>query len=373
MVEVLGERTSLLEQTGPWCTLYLNASTGTVDTLEAGDVRPRNLRAALEDAGASDEDILAALDAASAATGQPAPVSRYVLVRNGKVELNEVLEGQTAAQEVVEVGPVPNLVPLLKHRAAGYSYLVVQVSRDDAEIELHSSLGGRPVSQEIEGSHENIKKFPGGGWAQYKYQHRTEEVWKQNARAVAEAVDKLVQQEEPRLVVLAGDERACGLVEDELSEAAKSLLARIHSHTHTGGADEERVEASIQERVAEDEADQVRDVIDHLAEREGQGRAAVGLGETVRALQQGQVETLVLDDGALDDRNVYALDAPPWICSAPEEATGAGLLGQVKAATGLVRAAALTNAAIVFLPHTVLPKDARVAGVLRWTATPSAP
>lgn len=79
---------------GPWCTAYVDAGTGTVDSLEAGDVRAGNTRAQLEAQGATSADIDAMEQALTPATGMPSPVSRFVLVHGGKAELNEVLPGR---------------------------------------------------------------------------------------------------------------------------------------------------------------------------------------------------------------------------------------------------------------------------------------
>jgi hypothetical protein len=53
MTGSLKEYADLYRLPGPWCTAYVDAGTGTVDSLEAADVRPGNVRAQLEAQGAS--------------------------------------------------------------------------------------------------------------------------------------------------------------------------------------------------------------------------------------------------------------------------------------------------------------------------------
>src|SRR5688572_25019400 len=108
MTGSLKEYAELYRLGGPWCTAYVDAGTGTVDTLEAADVRPGNIRAALEAAGASPADLDAMEQALQPEAGVPSPVSRFVLVHQGKAELNEVLPGDRVGAERISVDPIPD-------------------------------------------------------------------------------------------------------------------------------------------------------------------------------------------------------------------------------------------------------------------------
>lgn len=63
------------------------------------------------------------------ATGVPAPVARFVLVHQGKTEINEVLPGELVLPERVSVDPIPDLLPPVKHRPEDLPYVVAEVSR----------------------------------------------------------------------------------------------------------------------------------------------------------------------------------------------------------------------------------------------------
>jgi hypothetical protein len=361
---------------GPWCTAYVDAGTGTVDTLEAADARPGNVRAALEAQGASAADIEAMEQAVQPEAGVPAPVSRFVLVHQGKVELNEVLPGDRVVPERISVDPVPDLLPLLKHRPEEFPYVVAEVSRDHGEIRLHYAGGGAPATtQEVQGETEHIKKFQGGGWAHLRFQHHTEDVWRRNADQVAEEIDRVVSNSGARLIVLAGDIHARRLVQEQLSKASQSLVSMIDSHTHTAGADEALLTDQVNERVAEQWAAEQQDVMDRLAMQEGQPNpeSATGIGSVVHALQQAQVEVLILGDAALSERTLLALDAEPWVAAAEEESLGANVLGSIPAPAALLRAAALTDARVLLVPGPVLPEGVDVAALLRWPTGPAVP
>ena len=376
MTTSLQKYADLYRLPGPWCTAYVTAGTGTVDSLEAGDVRPGNAQAQLGAQGASTADVEAMEQALQPAAGLPSPVSRFVLVHDGKVEVNEVLPGDLVLPERLAAAPIPDLLPLVKHRPEELPYIVAEVSREHGEIRLYRAGAGAPSSvREVEGESENVHKFHGGGWSELRFQHHTEDVWRRNADEVAGEIDKVASASGARLIVLAGDIRARGLVKDNLSEASRSLVSEVDSHTHTGGADSANLEDHVSQHVAEVWAEEQQNVMDRLAVQEGQANpeAAHGIGAVVHALQQAQVDTLILDDAALSERTVLALDAEPWIATAKEEALGAGILGEVPAPAALLRAAALTDARVLLVPGPVLPEGVQVAALLRWSSGPDVP
>lgn len=376
MTSSLQKFAGLYRLPGPWCTAYVDAGTGTVDSLEAGDVRPGNTHAQLEAQGAAAADIDAMEQALQPATGMPSPVARFVLVHAGKTEVNEVLPGELVLPERMALEPVPDLLPLIKHRPEELPYVVAEVSRDHGEIRLYRAGAGAPRSvQEVEGGSEHLHKFHGGGWSELRFQHHTEDVWRRNADEVAGEIDRVASSSGARLIVLAGDIRARGLVKENLSEASRALLSEVDSHTHTAGAESADLEDQVNKHVAEVWAEERQAVMDKLAVREGQANpeAAHGVGAVVHALQQAQVELLVFDDAALSGRTMLALGAEPWIATAKEEALAAGILGEVPAPAALLRAAALTDARVLLVPGAVLPDGVHIAALLRWSSGPDVP
>jgi hypothetical protein len=372
----LTQYAELYRQPGPWCMAYVDASTGTVDSLEAADARPGNIRAALAAQGAGEDDLDAIEAAVQPARGEPSPTSRFVLVRQGTVQINELLPGPLVVPERISVDPVPDLLPLLKHRPEDFPYVVAEVSRDEGEIRLYrAGRRGPTESLEVQGSREYLNKVQGGGWAHLRWQHRTEETWRRNADQVAGEIDRTIRDSGARLLVLAGDIRARVLVQDQLAEASRAVLTVVDSHVHAAGADRDGFNAQIEEKVAEQWAADQAQVLDRLAVQEGQANpeSATGVGAVVHALQQAQVDVLILDDQALADRRVLALGAEPWIATAEEESLGAEILGKVPAPAGLLRAAALTDAQILLLPGPALPEGVDIAALLRWPTGPAAP
>jgi hypothetical protein len=303
-------------------------------------------------------------------------VSRFVLVRQGEVVVNEVLPGALAGPEIISKDDVPNLLPLIKHHPDGFAYLVVEASRDEGEIRLYRA--GAPdveQSQHVQGDDDALKKVPVGGWSQGRYQRHTEEVWRRNADQVANEVDKLVRERQVKLVILSGDIRARQLVADQLAEASKAVLATIDSHTLAAGSDREKFEDEVNSLVAQQWADEQQQLMERLAEQEGQAnpQSANGIGAVVHALQQAQVSELILDDGALADHSLLALSAEPWVAASEGEALGADVVAKVPAPAALLRAAALTDARVQLVPAGALSDGVHVAALLRWPTGPEVP
>jgi hypothetical protein len=371
----INEYADLYRKPGPWCTIYADVSTGTVDTLEAGDVRPENISRDLLAAGATEADAQAAAQLEWTAKGVPGQVSRFVLIHNGAVELNEVLPGEPA-QELTCVASIPDLLPLVQHRGREFAYIVAEVDRSGGEIRLHRAGRVQPDNVSgVEGSSQHIRKVPVGGWSQARYQHHVEEVWKRNADSVAGEIDVLAAANNARLILVGGDIRARELVVKQLSEASRAKASTIDMHSKNAGADRTVFDEEVRKRVAEYFAERYQEILERLAVQDGQANplAADGVGQVVHALQQAQVGTLLLNPAALSGRTLLVLDAEPWVATAPEEALEANVLGKESAPAVLLRAAALTDAQVQLMPPGSLPEGMDLAGLLRWPVGPGAP
>lgn len=375
MTSTLHAFADLYRKPGPWVTVYTDASTGTVDSLHADDVRPENIATALTAAGASKEDRKAVAEALrKSAKGMPDPVARLILVCNGTVELDEFLPGPTVMPEITTVDHVPDLCPLVWHRPDDFAYVVAEVGRDGGEIHLRRANGlYDDETTHVEGDTENLKKVPSGGWAQGRYQHRTENIWKTNAADIAGEIDRIVRSCRARLLIVAGDIRARNLVAEQVSEQSKAILTVVESHSRTEGADKEAYALEIDKRVAECIASRQTQLLERLNNQKGRQNpeSAEGVGAVVNALQQAQVDTLLLDSAGLDGHRLLALGAEPWTALVDGETAGASVLGEVPAPSSLLRAAVLTDAEVALFPSGAL-ETGPIAALLRWPVGPTA-
>ncbi|WP_210481469.1 Vms1/Ankzf1 family peptidyl-tRNA hydrolase [Naasia sp. SYSU D00948] len=360
-----------LRKGGSWITVYTDASMDTSDPRGVALARRRSVLDRLRAVGVSAEQLSLIEDAIEGTDGVPGPISRYVLLRDGRIVCNLVTPGAPNGPELAEAGPIPQLLPLLTARPDEIVYLVVEASRDGGDVSLYRSSQVAPeVTEQTQGRTDAIKKFQGGGWAHLRFQHHTEEIWKQNETELAAVVDRLVQEHRPRLVILSGDVRARQLLIDRLASATRELVAELNANTRPEGASEETLQTFVDEqldRVAREDRDAELDRLRQELGRDG-GAAEHGVGSLVHAVRQAQVEVLFLDPAALAERTLLALDAEPWVAAAPEEATPAGILGTVPAAEALIRAAVLTDASVRLVPGPLLPDSSGVAGLLRWSS-----
>ncbi|KQX07642.1 MULTISPECIES: baeRF2 domain-containing protein [unclassified Leifsonia] len=383
------------------CTeVYLDMSVDTSDPPSVRDERRKSVLDRLTRAGSPQSDLDAVVDVLATADYGSSPVCLFLLVRNGEILIEEVLPGIAQQSEIVSYGPLPDVTPILKAQPLDFTYLTVETSRDGGEVRLFRAGSRLPETEShVQGRTDTLHKVKGGGWRHDHMQNHAEEIWRQTQAQLAGRIDEIVRTRGPRLLVVAGDIRARQLVENELSEASRAILAVEPTNTRAGGSTDEalteRVNAEI-ERILHDDK---QAILDLLALHEGRGDKLVelGMGAVVAALAAGQAATVILDSDRLSERTALALDAEPWIATAPEEALGAGILGSVPAQLALCRAALLTDARVLFTdsftvddgdadadadpdadPNTdaadiTLPNDAPAAAVLRWRTGPPVP
>lgn len=370
---------------GDYTQVYLDMSVDTADPPGVREERRKSIVDSLAQAGSPQADLDAVVDILATADTGPSPSCVFALVKDGQVVIEEVMPGLAREPEIAYYGPLPDLAVIAKAEPLGFTYLTVETARDGGEVRLFNAGSRIPQSgEQVEGRTDTLHKIKGGGWRHDHLQNHTEEIWRQTQAELADTVDKIVHTHRPRLIVVAGDIRARQLLEGELSEESRAILAVEPTNTRADGSSDlaltERVDAEIARILAEDK----QAVMDVLTMHDGRGDNLVELnfGGVVLALAAGQVDTLVLDSDRLRDRQALALDAPPWVATAPEDALDAKVLGSVPAQLALSRAALLTDARVLFtdsftVPDAedaiTLPNEASTAAILRWRTGPPVP
>ncbi|ARJ06193.1 hypothetical protein GCM10010988_13900 [Cnuibacter physcomitrellae] len=386
-----------LEQLGGWTTVYTDLSVDTGDPSRTEALRRRAVVDGVRQAGAPEADVAAVEALLAEPTHLPSPTTLFALVREGQVVVRQVVEEAAVRPDVHTYGPVPDLVPLLAHLAHAATYVLVEAERGTASVTLRRLGDAAPEQSEtIEGRQEDLTKVRAGGWSEIDYQHRTEEIWKQNETEVASFVDRLVLDRRPDLVIVSGDVRARELLVDALSKESRALLTQIDENAGAPGASQQTLAAGVARAVAALAESRRASALERLRQFDGEadGRAAVGLGATVSALQQAQVETLLVDSRVLEGRTVLALGEAPWVATASDALSEGVEPVTVGAAQALLRAALMTDAEVVFADVPVtsdevleigtnpetdpaadpLPAHADgVAAVLRWSSEPTHP
>lgn len=367
---------SLYRREGPWCTALFDASLGTTAAREAADALPENVSKILASQQASDADIAAIKGALVPAKGYPAPVARFVAVNNGEVVVDELIQGMKVPAPDIDCGPFPNLVALARARGGQFPYLVVEASRGGGEVRLyHTSINGvderRGVVGDLDDTHYG-RKVP-SRHDEHENQSAEEEIWRRNADELAKHVDELAREHYVKLIVVAGDVKARELVVDQLATVNKPITTVLDQHTLTGGADHEAFAAAVAERVDFVHARELNELSKKVANKTGSGRAELALGfdEVVTALQFAQAGTVLVNQYQ-DDESLVALTSEPWLAGEDSDDHAELVLGSWPAPEVLLRATAMTDATIRYVPEGVLPEGVGIAALLRWpTSEPS--
>jgi hypothetical protein len=363
----------LYRSEAPLTTVYADASEDTNDPHRTRELRRRALREELAAAGAPSSDLAVIDEILSRPSHVGGPVSHFLVIRNGEVLVQELLPGPPRAEHAVSYGLVPALLPVLMHRPRELNYLVVEANREGGVVKLFRLGSAAPeTEQEIEGETEQIRKVQLGGWSHRRFQQHAEEAWKRNEAQIAGSVDELVRTEKVELVLISGDVRATQLLRDQLGSAAQKVAVLVAGNTRAEGSSDQPLEHELETRIAELLALEERNALDRLAQETAStgGLGEVGLGAVVHALQQSQVDTLLVSPRLLGDRTLLALATEPWVATTPEETLGATVVGHVPAADALVRAAVLTDAKVMGLGDQELQQG--VAALLRWPTGPAA-
>ncbi len=361
---------SLYRKTGPWSTALVDASLGNTSAQEAADRLPDDVAKLLKSQQASAADISAVTGALEPAQGMRAPVARFIAVHDGEVLLNELLPGLKVDSPSVDVGPFPNFTPLARSRGGSFSYLVAEVGRDGGEVHFYNTNSPeRIASRGIVGAPEEIhhaRKVP-GKYDQPKAQAAADEMIRRNTEEVAELISEMSRDNYVRLIILSGDIKAREAVAAALPVALQDYVEVIDAHTRTGGADSKQVEQHISKLVDEVKAAAVADLEARVTAQAGNGRSllAVGLDEVVTALQSAQAE-IVLIGQYQDEHTLRALSAEPWVAHQEGDDHAELVVGEWPAPEVLLRATALTDATIRYVPQIQMPDGAGIAALLRW-------
>jgi hypothetical protein len=336
----------LTETSGPYATVYLDASHDSEDAARALELRWAGQRAELADQGA-DDPTLAALDAAVAeADVAVGKAGRVLVAAGGRVLLDRTLP-EPPARPAAVWGPAPDLVPLLLDAPEPVAAVVVRVDKTGGEI-LLTGEGGRPEPVgEVRGDDQHLHKTRGGGWKHLKMQHTVENTWRGNVAALAERVDAEARRTGARVLVVAGDAQSRSLLRDALPERSAAMAVDVEHSGGRSGTDDEllrAVEAAVRDAVdAERHA-----VLERLDQEIGRpdGLAVGGLEPVLQALRAQQVDTLLLDGGVTRAGELWVGVDPSQVATDAERLRGLGSepVGQVPVDAALLRAAAASGA-----------------------------
>jgi hypothetical protein len=288
-----------------------------------------------------------------------------VVAADGSVVLDQSLR-DAPVREIAEWSPQADLLPVLRQLPGRVPHIVVLADRTGADITFMGGPG-QVEEETVEGDSFQIHKFPGGGWAQHRYEHNVENNWVANADGVAARITSMVRRLAPKFVLVAGDVRARSILTDRASGEWADLVVTMDEGGRAAGADREPVERRMDELVAEHEAREDAVAVEQIRAAAAHGLSATGTRPVVEALRKGQVETLVLADDPGEDTLLVG-DGPTVLGVDQHDMDALGTHGQVVPADRALLAAAVAGSAgVVVVPRSAMPEEAPVAAVLRYS------
>ena len=355
---------------GDVVTAYVDVSRVTQDATHEVETRIGNLTRDLRDGGADGATVDAVADRLREPTGQGGEVSRVLVAHGGELVTDVTLAG--TVPEGHAAGPTARLAELARLSTDRVSYVLAVVDHTGADISVADTLG--VVEQDLvsEGDHDVLHKVRGGGWSHRRFQKRVEDSIERNADTVTRDLDALVREVDPDVVLLAGEPKSVSRIREHVAGHVAQRLEVLEHGSRAEGASEERLDEEVQGAVRRVRARRIDDVLDRLGA--AGSPSAVGVGDVVEALRRGEVETLVLLDGALTDRDGFVGGDPFVIGTQAEELRSLGVDEPVAQPLEdvLVRAAIGQDADVLALHAPVSVLRDGVGAVLRFSTRPDA-
>lgn len=381
----------LLHHDGPLTTVCLDVTRGDESSGDR-EVRSRwnGMRRSLEQAGAPDDTLAAIEEVVLRPTHVAGAHGRYVVAAQGRVLWDQVLPEPPSRDEAFHDGS-PSLVPAVAALDEAVRYLLVEVDRSGADLRW-SGVGQRDADgrderrevEHVEGGHDVLHKFGGGGWSHQRFQARVQDSWERNAEAVAAELDKAVAEHRPELVLITGDVRALPLVRAAVGRVTADLLTEVPGGSRADGVKEDVFAQRLRDVLEAYRARRREAVVDRLREALGRGEGAVtSLSDLVEVLRRGQVAELVVlrtAGGAsvarLNERRVWTGPDPLQLGTRRADLAALGVpdgsARELRADVAVLRALVAQDAGFTYAEEGSVDLVDGVGALLRWSdaATP---
>jgi peptide chain release factor subunit 1 len=207
-------------------------------------------------------------------------------------DLFEVVRLPRPTEGRVVIGSSPYVEPLIA-TLEQRRWLVALVNRrigrilggpvDGLEAEAH-------LSDFVHGQHDQ------GGWSQANYERSVEKDTDDHLKRVAEAVNQRWREERFDRAALGGPPEIVPRFEAMLAAEVRAQIIPGRVEVDLSSANDEQIRQAVAKLVLEDEKRLERDALDRLAAGIGSGgRAAGGPENTIEALNERRVQTLLLE------------------------------------------------------------------------------
>lgn len=361
----------LLAGERPCATVYLATGTGGEEGLSEVEPRWRALRGHLAGSGCP-APALAAVD--PLVHRHHSEEGCLVAVADESGLRYTTHEPETPRQDLGTWDSLPSLVPVIEWRQMAVPHVLVVADRTGADL-VGVAAGEAEVHEEAGGYTDPVTKSKPGGWSQRRYQQRAENNWERNARAVAAEVADLAGRVKARLVLVTGDVRAVGLLEDAVPDALRPDMRVLEHGVGTDALADESVRL-LADLVARDTVAALRALRAGLGSPPegpagtpaGGHRAVEGPEPTLGALRRGQVATLLVHDDPADRRRAWWGPEAVHAALGPDELASLGVArpAEARLVDVALRAALMTGAGVRVVPSAGGPAGG-LGAILRWS------
>jgi hypothetical protein len=350
----------LQDRSGPYASIVLDMTRTAEESSKLIELRWRALREELAGAG-TPRETLNALDRLVADRDEGRDSGGLVaFAAGGEVVLTETLDGPPPS-DLAHFGPLPHVLPLLACRSEPVPHLIIVVDRLGGEVTRVD--GGAPETVSVRPAADfPVRKTQAGDLNQSRQQRAAEDVWKANAKKVAQVAGQWAA--DAKVIVLAGDPRMRSLLLEELEEP---VVARTVESRHTA---EEALAEEAGRAVELARTERVTVEVERFhRELANDRRAVAGLEAVTDALRNAQVATLLLEDHPESTERLWFGPGPADVATSAATLREENVADPVedRADAVLVRALIRTGADLVIVPQGTLRTGQGVGALLRFT------
>jgi peptide subunit release factor 1 (eRF1) len=245
----------------------------------------------------------------------------------------------------ISVSNHPDLYPLARVLNQYDRYVALLADTNSARLFVFG-LGKQLEEKQILNQKTNRSQV--GGWSQARFQRHTENYHLHHAKEVIDALERVVREEQINHVILSGDEVIIPLLREQMPKELTDKIVDV-LRINIKAPQHEVLQATLdamRERQAHDDAESVERLLNEY--RSG-GLAVVGARDTLKALEIGQVDELIInaDRGTIEVEGV-SLDLS-LIATASDGSRPAVEPRAVAIADHLVTLAQQTAAHVIFI------------------------
>jgi peptide chain release factor subunit 1 len=209
-------------------------------------------------------------------------------------ELFETVKLSRPVQSQVVIEPTPYVAPMIT-AVERRRWLVALVNRRSARVLAGSADGLHErarLDDNVHGQHDK------GGWSQANYERSIEADVEAHLKHIAEVVNHRWREERFDRVAIGGPQETVPRFDELLADEVRRQLAPGRVEVDISSATEAQIREAVEKLVAEDEKRTERERLDRLEEALGAGgRAVGGPRDTVEALNERRVSTLLIEPG----------------------------------------------------------------------------